>query len=79
MALEFTTEYQDVQTAACVGLFSTIVQSAVQHAFYKFSHPQLNAGKLVAMEIVQHIDICDEKFCKGSISSWMQECISKIS
>ena len=79
MALESTTENQDVQTAAGVGLFSTIVQSAVQHAFYKFSHPQSNAGKLVAMEIVQHIYICHEKFCKGRISSWMQECISKIS
>ena len=50
MALEFTTEYQDVQTAACVGLFSTIVQSAVQHAFH--------------MEIVQHIEICCESFEK---------------
>ena len=38
VASESTSENQDVQPAACVASFSTVVQSVVQDAFYKFSH-----------------------------------------
>jgi len=37
VASELTSENQDVQLAACVALFSTVLQSGVQDAFYKFS------------------------------------------
>jgi Zinc knuckle len=38
VASESSSENQDVQPAACVASFSTVVQSGVQDAFYKFSH-----------------------------------------
>jgi len=38
VASQSNSENQDVQSAACVALFSTVVQSGVQDAFYKFSH-----------------------------------------
>jgi len=38
VASESNSENQDVQPAACVASFSTVAQSSVQDAFYKFSH-----------------------------------------
>jgi len=55
VALESNSENQDVQPTACVASISTVVQSSIQDAFYKFSNLLLGHSYLYPFNCIGHL------------------------